>query len=182
LEVFIVVIWLANCADNSPPARQCLVFFIVDTPQFVALLKKRGHTACQIFTPAHMAEIQIRENPCAQAREPPPGIDSAIVLSGTIPVMQAPPPEWLTILAAYVVTASAPFVGTALFLSIGTWLIPSLAYRRMVAAFAFLALIHLGLVSLTAYELRSELPLLGIHAQLLLLSTILSPIAPLVAL
>jgi hypothetical protein len=96
--------------------------------------------------------------------------------------MQAAPPEWLTILAAYVVTASAPFVGIALFLSIGTWLIPSLAYRRMVAAFTFLAVIHVGLVSLAAYELRGELLHLGLHAQLLLLSTLFSPILPLTAL
>lgn len=96
--------------------------------------------------------------------------------------MQAAPPEWLTILAAYVVTASAPFVGTALFLSIGTWLIPSLAYRRMVIAFTCLAVIHLGVVSLTAYELRGELLHLGLHAQLLLLSTLFSPVLPLAAL
>jgi|GEM_PF-6554149 len=96
--------------------------------------------------------------------------------------MQTVPPEWLTTLAAYVVTASAPLVGMALFLSIGTWLIPSLAYRRIVATFTFLALIHVGLVSLTAYELRDELLHLGIHAQLLLLSTLLSPTVPFVAL
>jgi hypothetical protein len=96
--------------------------------------------------------------------------------------MQAAPPEWLTVLAAYVVTASAPFVGTALFLSVGTWLIPSPAYRRMVAAFVFLALVHVGLVCLAAYELRGELLHLGMHAQLLLLSTLLAPIAPFVAL
>lgn len=96
--------------------------------------------------------------------------------------MQAAPPEWQTILAAYIVTASAPLVGTALFLSIGTWLIPSLKYRRIVAAFTFLALIHVGLVGLMVYELRSKFLHLGIHAQLLLLSTLFSPIIPFVAL